>query len=113
MLKSSPVLTSSTINTTGAKENDKKHSKSIKMIDPKCKEYKTHDCNVCMKFYTHNCPSGQPMRLRLRHPLSELSKVFRPNAGEIAIIMVVFDFNYFEYRQCCSLCTSSRDYKPN
>lgn len=89
---------------------------SKKMIDPECKECKTHDCakgneetegcpwgqhpsvmiennacSMCMKC-THSCPSGQPMRLRLRNPLSELSKVFRPNAGEIAIIMILLSY---------------------
>lgn len=90
--------------------------KNVKMIDPECKECKTHDCtkgneetegcpwgqhpsvmmennacSMCMKC-THSCPSGQPMRLRLRNPLSELSKVFRPNAGEIMIIFILLSY---------------------
>jgi polyferredoxin len=89
---------------------------NVKTVDPECKECKTHDCakgneetegcpwdqhpsvmmennacSMCMKC-THSCPSGQPMRLRLRNPLSELSKVFRPNAGEIMIIFILLSY---------------------
>jgi polyferredoxin len=110
-IKNISMLKKSTTNIS-----NNKISRNIKMIDPECKECKTHDCgkgneetegcpwgqhpsvmmennacSMCMKC-THSCPSGQPMRLRLRNPLSELSKIFRPNAGEIAIIMILLSY---------------------
>lgn len=123
-IKNIPMLMNNTT-FTGIEKNqnnlDIRNSKSskdlnVKMIDPECKECKTHDCakgneetegcpwgqhpsvmmennacSMCMKC-THSCPSGQPMRLRLRNPLSELSNVFRPNAGEIAIILILLSY---------------------
>jgi polyferredoxin len=123
MIRKSVASTSSSssdaIADAGETKNGKKlgnKNKNVRMIDPECKECKTHDCakgneetegcpwdqhpsvmmennscSMCMKC-THSCPSGQPMRLRLRNPLSELSKVFRPNAGEIAIIMILLSY---------------------
>jgi polyferredoxin len=95
---------------------NKNNGQNLKMIDPECKECKTHDCalgneetegcpwdqhpsvmmennacSMCMKC-THSCPSGQPMRLRLRNPLAEVSKVFRPNGGEILIIVILLSY---------------------
>jgi polyferredoxin len=119
MLKSNVVYTSeneSRKNDVKNTSKDFKNNKNVRMIDPECKECKTHDCangneetegcpwgqhpsvmmennacSMCMKC-THSCPSGQPMRLRLRNPLSEISNVFRPNAGEIAIILVLLSY---------------------
>ena len=120
-IKNIPMIKNSVAPSTGEKnktDNGIKNgnNSNIRMIDPECKECKTHDCakgneetegcpwgqhpsvmmennacSMCMKC-THSCPSGQPMRLRLRNPLSEISRVFRPNTGEIAIIMILLSY---------------------
>jgi polyferredoxin len=119
-IKNIPMIKKSSVFTTNNNLSDEmktnRQNKNVKMIDPECKECKTHDCgkgneetegcpwgqhpavmvennacSMCMKC-THSCPSGEPMRLRWRNPLSELSKIFRPNAGEVAIIMVLLSY---------------------
>lgn len=116
LLKSRDAQSNKKNNLTNSNYAMKQQTLNIKTIDPECRECKTHDCakgneetegcpwgqhpsvmiennacSMCMKC-THSCPSGQPMRLRLRNPLSEISNVFRPNAGEIAIILILLSY---------------------
>jgi polyferredoxin len=93
---------------------------SVGKIDPVCKSCKTHDCykgneetegcpwgehpatmtrnsacSMCMKC-THSCPPGEPMRLQLRMPFSELWQVFRPDVYEaFTILTLIGIFNTY------------------
>ncbi len=42
-------------------------------------------CSMCMKC-THSCPYGEPVRLLLRKPFSELANIFRPDCFEVFIV---------------------------
>jgi len=88
-------------------------------IDEECKSCKTHDCykgneetegcpweqhpatmsgnaacSMCMKC-THSCPSGEPMRLFVRKPFSELLNIFRPDYYEVFIIFTLLGLYSF------------------
>ena len=97
-------------------------------INPVCKSCKTHDCykgnedtegcpweehpatmtrnsacSMCMKC-THSCPPGEPMRLRLRMPFSELWQVFRPDIYEaFTILALIGIFNTFLWYETVDL----------
>jgi polyferredoxin len=97
-------------------------------IDPVCKSCKTHDCykgneetegcpwgehpatmtrnsacSMCMKC-THSCPPGEPMRLRLRIPFSELWQVFRPDVYEAFTVLVLIGiFNTYLWYETVDL----------
>jgi len=90
-----------------------------RQIDEECKSCKTHDCykgndktegcpweqhpatmsgnaacSMCMKC-THSCPSGEPMRLFLRKPFSELVNIFRPDYFEVFVIFTLLGLYSF------------------
>lgn len=101
---------------------------SVGRIDPVCKSCKTHDCykgneetegcpwgehpatmtrnsacSMCMKC-THSCPPGEPMRLRLRMPFSELWQVFRPDVYEtFTILALIGIFNTYLWYETVDL----------
>lgn len=100
---------------------------SVGEIDPVCKSCKTHDCykgneetegcpwgehpatmtrnsacSMCMK--CHSCPPGEPMRLRLRMPFSELWQVFRPDVYEaFTILALIGIFNTYLWYETVDL----------